>query len=127
MNSAQIVNQIYTTNLPIRIFGKGEEVTHIFVGKLIGADGKETEAVCLISQPKIPMSDDFLRQLNSVACQCGHQKIEGMPLCGLCFTNLKTGMQAALKQNRGGELESTYNLAVNSLNYRTRPRRKTRG
>lgn len=126
MNSAQI-NQIFKTNLPIRIVGKGEEVTHIFVGKLIGADGKDNEVVCLIAQPKIPISDEFLRRLNSVACQCGHQKIEGMPLCGLCFTNLKKGMQIALKQNRGGELESTYNLAVNSLNYGTRPRRKTRG
>ncbi len=115
MNSAQIVNQIYTTNLPIRIFGKGEEVTHIFVGKLIGADGKETESVCLIAQPKIPISDDFKRQLNSVGCQCGKQKTAGLPLCGICFSNLKPGIKTALRQNRDGELEQTYHLAVKSL------------
>jgi hypothetical protein len=119
MNSAQIFEVLENTDLPVRILGTGN-VTHCFVGKLVGAKGEATEVVCLFAEPRVKASAEFEQKLKSEGCRCGKQKLPNFPLCGLCFSNLKKGIQTALRQNKGAELEETYNLAVDYLTGRKR-------
>lgn len=118
MKSAQILPIIENNDLPVRIVGTGN-VTHVFVGTLF--DGKNSsEVVCLFAQPAVKATPEFEKILKSECCRCEHQKRTGFPLCGLCFSNLKKGVQTALRENRDAELEETYNLAVLYLSGRKR-------
>lgn len=114
MNSAQILKHIENTDLPVRILGSGS-VTHLFVGKLIGAKGDEKEVVCLFAEPRASASPEFEQRLKSEGCRCGKQKLADYPFCGICFSNLKKGIQLALRRNKGAELEQTYNFACDFL------------
>lgn len=118
MKSTQIIEHLQNNDLPVRIVGTGD-VTHVMIGRL--CDGKnEAEVICLFAQPMMQASAEFIKTLKSEGCRCGKQKLPDYPFCGLCFSNLKKGMQTALRQNKGVELEVTYNLAVLYLTGRKR-------
>jgi len=61
------------------------------------------------------ISAEFVRRCNGAGCQCGRQKLEGVPLCGVCFTRLSGELKNELRQKKGGELEAVYNQAVEIL------------
>jgi hypothetical protein len=111
---SEVFQKLSSSNLPIRIVGDGE-VTHAVVGKMIAADGKESEVICLIAEKPRPASAEFQKILKSVSCQCGKQKIENFPLCGCCFSNLRTGIKQSLLRNRHAQLENAYHWAVRTL------------
>jgi hypothetical protein len=110
MNSNKIIEHLQNNDLPVRIVGTGN-VTHVIVGKLF--DGKnDSDVICLFAQPMAQASAEFIKILKSEGCRCGKQKLSNYPLCGLCFSNLKKGLQTSLRQNKGVELEVTYDMAV---------------
>jgi len=84
------------------------------------------EALKAADKSKSQISAEFLRRSNSAGCQCGKQKLEGKPLCGICYSSLPNDLKSALRQHRGGELEQIYNLAVKTIEDSRRERRSRR-
>lgn len=70
------------------------------------------------SKPKNQISGNFVRRVQSAGCQCGKQKLEGKPLCGVCFSRLPDELKNLLRFKRGGELEQVYEQACNHLQRR---------
>ncbi|MBS1793386.1 MAG: hypothetical protein JSS81_06005 [Acidobacteria bacterium] len=123
MKLAQILPHISKPDLPVRIIGTGT-VTHVFIGKLVEPEGPAGDVVCLFAQEGQKASEDFEKSMRSIACQCGKQKYENFPFCGLCYSNLRTSVKIALRQNTGAELEQTYKLALRCLTVPRRSRRR---
>ena len=65
------------------------------------------------------ISATFLRRIQNAGCQCGRQKLENMPLCGVCFTKLPNATKENLRRFKGAELEDAYNAAVGLLKNRS--------
>ncbi len=86
--------------------------------------GLIADALKSADNSKSKISAEFLRRSKAAGCQCGKQKLEGMPLCGICYTNLPNEIKSALRKYRGGELEQIYLLAVNLLTQSKRDARK---
>ncbi len=73
----------------------------------------------VVRKPNTPISGNFLRRVQAAGCQCERQKLEGMPLCGVCYSNLTKSLQHDLRNKKGGELEEAYDSACEFLKGKT--------